>query len=156
MAAYLDTTYIHCVRKGFAYFCIYLCICLWFLGFTLPPRDVTGTPRLWMVPSGSRTLGHNHAPLRAGLGNAFPLSLSLSLCFLCLSLYVYKSVLSPVRLCDPMDCSPPGSSVHGTSPSRILEWVPISFSKGSSLFRDWTHRSYVSCSGGWILYHWAT
>ena len=33
-------------------------------------------------------------------------------------------------LCDPMDCSPPGSSVHGISQARILEWVAISFSTG--------------------------
>ena len=33
----------------------------------------------------------------------------------------------------PLDCSPPGSSVHGISPARILEWVAISFSRGSSL-----------------------
>ena len=33
--------------------------------------------------------------------------------------------------CDPMDCSPPGSSVHGILQARILEWVAISFSKGS-------------------------
>ena len=35
-------------------------------------------------------------------------------------------------LCNPMDCSPPGSSVHGDSQVRILEWVVISFSRGSS------------------------
>ena len=35
-------------------------------------------------------------------------------------------------LCDPMDCSPPGSSVHGIFQARILEWVAISFSRGSS------------------------
>ena len=40
--------------------------------------------------------------------------------------------------CDPMDCSPPGSSVHGTSQARILEWVAISFSRGSSPPRDLT------------------
>ena len=34
--------------------------------------------------------------------------------------------------CDPMDCSPPGSSVHGISEARILEWVAISFFRGSS------------------------
>ena len=37
-----------------------------------------------------------------------------------------------LRLCDPMDCSPPGSSVHGISQARILEWVAISSSGGSS------------------------
>ena len=35
-------------------------------------------------------------------------------------------------LCDPMDCSPPGSSVHGISQARILDWVAISSSRGSS------------------------
>ena len=35
-------------------------------------------------------------------------------------------------LCDPMDCSPPGSSIHGILQARILEWVAISFSRGSS------------------------
>ena len=41
-------------------------------------------------------------------------------------------------LCDPMDCSPPGSSVHGILQARILEWVAISFSRGSSQARDGT------------------
>ena len=50
----------------------------------------------------------------------------------------------------PMDCSPPGSSVH----ARILEWVAISFSRGSSWSRDWTCVSYVSCTGRSFLYHW--
>ena len=40
--------------------------------------------------------------------------------------------LSHVRLCDPMDCSLPGSSVHGIFQARVLEWVAISFSRGSS------------------------
>ena len=40
--------------------------------------------------------------------------------------------LSRVRLCDPMGCGLPGSSVHGISQARILEWVAISFSRGSS------------------------
>ena len=39
-------------------------------------------------------------------------------------------------LCDPMDCSPPGSSVHGIVLARILEWVAISSSRGSSWPRD--------------------
>ena len=44
-------------------------------------------------------------------------------------------------LCDPMDCSPPGSSVHGISQTRILEWVAISFSGESSRSRVQTHVS---------------
>ena len=56
-------------------------------------------------------------------------------------------------LCSPVDCSPPGSSVHGISQARILEWVAISFPRGSSPPRAWTH---VSCTGNWILYRWTT
>ena len=48
-------------------------------------------------------------------------------------LFVAVQLLSHVQLCNPMDCSPPGSSVHGISQARILEkWVAISFSSGSS------------------------
>ena len=45
----------------------------------------------------------------------------------------------------PMDCSLPGSSVHGTFQARVLEWIAISFSKGSSQPRDWTQ---VFCTAG--------
>ena len=56
-------------------------------------------------------------------------------------------------LCDPMDCSPPGSSVHGILQTRILEWVAISFCKGLSHPRDQTQ---VSCIAGRFLTVWAT
>ena len=46
-----------------------------------------------------------------------------------------------LTLCEPMDCSPPGSSVHGIFQTRILEWVAITFSRGSSQPRDLTHIS---------------
>ena len=46
-------------------------------------------------------------------------------------------------LYDPMDCSPPGSSVHGISQARILEWVDISFSRGPSKPRDPTCVPYL-------------
>ena len=55
-------------------------------------------------------------------------------------------------LCRVTDCSPPGSSVHGISQARRLEWVAISSSRGSSWPRDWNHVSCVSCIGRWILY----
>ena len=51
-----------------------------------------------------------------------------------------------------MHCSLPGSSVHGTSQTTV-EWVAISFFRGSSWLRDWTHMFYI---GRQILYHWAT
>ena len=47
-------------------------------------------------------------------------------------------------LCDPVDCSPPGSSVHGILQARILEWVAISFSRGSSRPRDRTQVSHIA------------
>ena len=57
---------------------------------------------------------------------------------------------SCLTLCDPIDYSPPGSSVHGILPARILKWVAISSSRGSSQPRDRTH---ISCIGRRVLYH---
>ena len=64
--------------------------------------------------------------------------------------------LSHVWLCNPIDCSPSGSSVCGISQARILEWVAISFFRGSSWPRDQNYVSCVSSTGKQILYHWAT
>ena len=55
-------------------------------------------------------------------------------------------------LCDPMDWSPPDSSVHGILLARILEWAAIPFSRGSSWPRDWTQ---VSCTAGRFFTSWA-
>ena len=55
--------------------------------------------------------------------------------------------------CNPMDYSPPGSSIHETYQARILEWVAISFSRGFSQPRDWTQ---VSCIAVRLLTDWAT
>ena len=52
--------------------------------------------------------------------------------------------------------SPPGSSFHGILQARILEWVAIAFSRGSSWSRDWTHVCRVSCIAGGFLVPWAT
>ena len=59
-------------------------------------------------------------------------------------------------LCDPIGCSPPGSSVHGILQAGRLEWVARPSSRGSFWPRDQTCVSCVSCIGRWILYHWAT
>ena len=67
-------------------------------------------------------------------------------------LCLHVQLLSCLRLCDLMDYSPPDSSFHGIFQARILEWVAISSSRGSSRPRDWT---CVFCAGKWILYHWA-
>ena len=56
-------------------------------------------------------------------------------------------------LCDPMDCSLPGSSAHGIPQTRILEWVAISFPRESFWPRDWTR---VSHTAGRFITIWAT
>ena len=69
------------------------------------------------------------------------------------------SVFSPqssLILCNPMGCSPPGSSVYGILQARIPEWVVTSSSRGSSWPRCRTLISRGSCIGGQALYHWAT
>ena len=82
----------------------------------------------------------------------------------CLSQQVTKFFLSLLQsesevaqscltLCDPVDCSPPGSTVHGILQARILEWVAISFSRGSSRPRD---RTQVSRIRGRRFNLWAT
>ena len=58
-----------------------------------------------------------------------------------------------LTLCDPVDCSLPGSCVHRISQARILEWVAISFSRGSSQPRDWT---WVFFTAGRFFTFWAT
>ena len=64
--------------------------------------------------------------------------------------YYSKVTQSCLTLCNPMDCSPPGCSVHGIFQARILEWVAISFSRRSSQPRDWTRVSRIV---GRMLYH---
>ena len=62
------------------------------------------------------------------------------------------SRFSHVRLCDPMDCSPPGSSVHGILQARILEWVPCS-PPGDLPNPGIKPSSHVSCIGrGFVLF----
>jgi len=99
----------------------------------------------------------------------YPLFSLHSLCFLPPSLPLsHPSLLSflanpnPCRkwkwkwspaLCNPVDCRPPGSSVHGIVQARILEWVAISFSRGSSQPTD---RTLVSRIAGSRFILWAT
>ena len=59
-------------------------------------------------------------------------------------------------LCDPMDCSPPGSSVYQILQARILGRAAILSSRGSSITRDQTSISCISITAGGIFIHWAT
>ena len=77
----------------------------------------------------------------------------MSVCVCARACVCAKSLQSCPSLWDPMDCSPPGSSVHGILQARTLEWVVMPSSRGSSRLRDLTHISYVSCFGRQVLYH---
>ena len=84
----------------------------------------------------------------------------MDMCALCVCVCVCvcvhvctKSLQSQPTLCDPMNGSLPGSSVHGVFQERILEWVSMPSSRGVSQPRGRTHVSYVSCIGKRVLYH---
>ena len=69
--------------------------------------------------------------------------------------YVHaKSLQSCLTLCSPVDCSPPGSFVHGILQARILEWVTMPSSGGSSQTRDQTQVSYISCIGWQVFFYY--
>ena len=93
----------------------------------------------------SETPYSHGSPLNVGFAWTSELSL-----FSLLKVQVTQSCLTPS---DPMDCSPPDSSVRGVLQARILEWVAIPFSRKSSQPRD---RTEVSCIAGRFFTIWAT
>ena len=99
------------------------------LGFGLGPPHLP-------LPDNHSSLD-SHSTLQ--FARLFDISFDLSL--LALLSEIAQSCLT---LCDPMDCSPPGSSIHGISKARVLEWVAISFSRGSSQPRDRTWMSHIA------------
>ena len=95
----------------------------------------------------------NHSPMKA---DTFLTTISAEFRIVVDTWCVHvKSLQSCLTLCDPMDCSLPGSSVHGILQARILERVVMPSSRGSSWPRDRTQVSYISCIGRQILDHWA-
>ena len=79
----------------------------------------------------------------------------ITILFFCFVLLVAQSY---PNLCNPLGCSPPGSSVHEVSQARILKWVVISSSRGSSPPRDRTRVSCISCIlvDSLLLSHWGS
>ena len=94
-------------------------------------RQVTNSLSLWLVhfPSGSSVI----------------MSFYLHICG--------GGAQSRATLCDPMDWSPPGSSVHGVLQASILEWAVSSFSRGAFRARNWTWISHIV---GKLFTIWAT
>ena len=124
------------------------------------PKNCVGAPRSqnrvnkeidnwkagWKIMNVLKTLPMGQAP--------WILAHFILLCVcVCMCVCVCSAASVIPTLCNPMNCSLPDSSVHGTIPARILEWVAISSFRGSSWSRD---QIRVSCFGRQILYHWAT
>ena len=86
---------------------------------------------------------------RGGRGSGRVMCLPSCVC-LCI-LLLYRVAKSCPTLCDPMNCSPLGSSLHGVFQARILQQVAISFFRGSSPPWD---RTCVSWIGRQVCYHW--
>ena len=76
--------------------------------------------------------------------------------YVCVHVCVCLRAQSCPTVCNTMDCSPPGSSVHGIFQARILEWVAISYSRGSFWTRIWIHVSCVFYIGRDSLYYCTT
>ena len=68
------------------------------------------------------------------------------------TLWLVLTAQSCLTLCNPINCSPPSSSIHGILQARTLEWIAIPFSRGSSQPRDWTR---VFCIAGRFFTVWA-
>ena len=115
------------------------------------------TSKLYLVVSTNDTIYFSDSKIFSSLdglsGLSFPGVFSRAIHQLYFSGFYWWVAKFCPTLCDPVDCSQPGFSIHGISQVRILAWVATSFSRGSSWPKDWTH---VSCIGRWILYHWAT
>ena len=123
----------------------------WAVGANSGPKDKTQLPFLKNWGQREGTVHAPCTPRHQGAGNhpSHPSSLTRGhpRWWCCL---VAKSRRT---LCRPVDCSLPGSPVHGLSQVRILKWGATTFSRGSSRTREWT---LVSCFGRQILYRWAT
>ena len=126
------------------WFCCFFC----FFVFCITPIILTA--RCWTFTSPCPSLLQGVKQSSIQLDPSFP-SKELSDG---LRVWVSVCVLSHVQLCHFMNCSLPGSSVHEIFQARILEWVAISYSRGSSWPRNWTRVSWISCIGRRILYHY--
>ena len=134
---------------------------IFFFFFTVPGNTMDN----WHIYNTAHliSLGHRHLLFKKFLDSQLPLqkglkSIRIKRLFVVydlrsFTLKVKVKSLSCVQLCDPVDCSPPGSSGHGRLQARILEWVAISFSRGSSWPRDQTQ---VYCIAGRRFNLWAT
>ena len=139
---------------------VWLLVTPWTTAYQAPASMGFSRQEYWSGVPLPSLIGHtNKCNGSRSLNSPWMLMLALSCCWslrlhmkeagLCCA----KSSQSCLTLWDIMDFKPAGSSVHGILQARILEWVAMPSSRGSSWPRDKTHVSYVSCIGRWILYH---
>ena len=114
------------------------------------PQDCQGSP--WLKHS---VLLFSSSLSSAQWAQSLPQHFTEALAFSRLAWEMCVNAQSCPTLCNHMDCSPPGSSVHGIFQARILEQVATSCSRGSSQPRDQTRTSFSSCIGRQIFYHGA-
>ena len=133
----------------------FLLLPIFFLLF-IEESHLTGSLLFWFLLSATESqTGRKNPAFSPGLAINFHHTPSITtrwvaFCVLCA---VFSVAQSCPALCNPMDCSPPGSSVHGISQARILYWVAIPFSRGTSWPRD---RIQVSCIARRFFTLWAT
>ena len=85
-----------------------------------------------------QTLQNTHYVPGTALSTSSTVCVCVCVCVCVWWWWCYRLVATSCLFCDPMDYSPPGSSIHGISQGRIREWVASSFSRGSSQPRGWT------------------
>ena len=84
------------------------------------------------------------------IATVFTIAKNLDAIKMSFSMHACMRVVSDSVPC--MDCSPPGSPAREILQARILEWIAMLSSRGSSPPRDRIHVSYISCTGRWVLY----
>ena len=124
-----------------------------FMLYFYPEKSTKEWPTWKAVWSQVKSAWQNTYPVTLHLEDLFENSASVVFIYVC----VCAQSFSCIRLfCDLRDCSPSSSSVHGILQARILQWVTISYFRGSSQPRDGTLLSFFSCIDRQILYHCTT
>ena len=106
-------------------------------------KNLPAMRKTWVRPLGWEDPLEEGMETHSSILSIFSLSGFSCLC-VCVCVCARAHTLSHVQLCDSKDCSPPDSSVHGIFQARILKWVVISSSRGSSLLRNQTCDSRFS------------
>ena len=102
---------------------------MWVISFPLIPKVILTLFPVTIILHSSRNPGWKRKVIIDSLSPHFIL---VHIVCVCVCVCVCVVTQSCLTFCDPVDCSPPGSSVHGAHQAKILEWVAVSFSRGSS------------------------